>query len=138
MAAEGDTERVGVRTYVPRYQREAWEREAESMDMSRAEYVRTMVQAGRRSFDFGSSEERATSSPAEGDEDDATPGVDDLEDRLLDLLESGDHYSWEELVAGLTDDIEDRLEETLGELQRRNQVQYSGRHGGYTLTDDGE
>lgn len=134
--AESDTERVGVRTYVPEYQREKWDRDAEELGMSRAEFVRTMVQAGRRSFDFDGSE------PTDGEESEdpstrgSTPRVNALEDQLLDLLDSDAHLSWDDLVAGLTDDIEDRLEETLDELQRRNRVQYNGRHGGYTLVDN--
>lgn len=133
--AETDTERVGVRTYVPRYQREAWDRDAAELDMSRAEFVRTMVQAGRRSFDLIDSESTADTDEDTGDRD-STPGVHGLEDQLLGLLESDGHLSWDELVAGLTDDIEDRLEETLDELQRHNRVQYNGRRGGYTLVDD--
>jgi len=134
--AETDTERVGVRTYVPRYQRETWDRDAEELDMSRAEFVRAMVQAGRRSFDL-----EGSTSENESDHDDAgvrgpTPGVHGLEDQLLDLLETDGYLSWDELVAGLTDDIEDRLEESLDELQQHNRVQYNGRRGGYTLVDD--
>ena len=37
--------------------------------------------------------------------------------------------------SALTDDIEDRLESTLQELQSKGRVVYSGRHGGYTLAE---
>lgn len=134
--AETDTERVGVRTYVPRYQRDEWDREAAELDMSRAEFVRTMVQAGRKSFDLDGSASGTGVDHEDTDIQGHTPGVHGLEDRLLDLLDTDDHLSWEELVAGLTDDIEDRLEESLDELQRNNRVQYNGRRGGYTLVDD--
>jgi hypothetical protein len=134
--AETDAERVGVRTYVPQYQRDEWDRDAEELDMSRAEFVRVMVQAGRRSFDLGGSASETTDTHEDTDDQDATPGVHGLEERLLDILDTDDHLSWEELVAGLTDDIEDRLEEALDELQRHNRVQYNGRRGGYTLVDD--
>lgn len=131
---EADTERVGVRTYVPRHQRDEWDRDADELGMSRAEFVRTMVQAGRRGFELDDSQsgsgDDGESTVARG----STPGGHGLEDRLLDLLD-GEHRSWNELVSGLTDDIEDRLEESLEELQRRNRVQYSGRRGGYTLID---
>jgi len=131
--AEADTDRVGVRTYVPRYQRDEWDRNADELGMSRAEFVRTMVQAGRRGFEF---DDPGTEGDAERTAvHDATPRGHGFEDLLLDLLD-GEHRSWNELVAGLTDDIEDRLEESLTELQRRNRVQYNGRHGGYTLIDD--
>jgi len=134
--AETDTERVGVRTYVPQYQRDEWDRNAEELGMSRAEFVRTMVQAGRRSFDLSDASSGAEHGSEGTDVEGDTPGVQALEDRLLDLLENGEHRSWEELVAGLTDDIEDRLEDALDELQRTNRVQYNGRRGGYTLVTD--
>jgi hypothetical protein len=64
--------------------------------------------------------------------------VQGLETRLLEVLDTGSHHSWDDLIAALTDDIEDRLEAALTDLQEQNRVQYSGRHGGYTLVDDGE
>lgn len=134
--AESDVERVGVRTYVPEYQREKWDRHAEELGMSRAEFVRTMVQAGRRGFDFDGLEQRDGSNPEQPAEDPSTPGVNGLEDQLLELLDSEEYLSWDELVDGVTDDIEERLEERLDELQRHNRVQYNGRRGGYTLVDD--
>lgn len=151
MAAE-DTERVSVSTYVPAYQRATWEAEAESMNVSRSEYVRLMIQAGRRSFDLDSPESGAESpspegsaasdsardgaDPEEGGDPAANPGGNVLEDRVLGLLAEGTYLEWEELVAGLTDDIEERLDDVLGELQTANRVRYSGRHGGYTVVTD--
>jgi hypothetical protein len=130
MATEND-ERVTVQTYVPASQREVWGREAEQLDMSRAEYVRSMVQAGRRSFDLDGTAEEPPS-------DRSNPGGQGLEDRVLEILESEGYCDWEELVAGLTDDVEDRLAVALDELQAADRVRYSGRHGGYTVVDDGE
>lgn len=128
---DGDTERVSVRTYVPAYQREAWDREAESMDMSRAEYVRTMVQRGRH-------ESLLDDDPPEDRSGDATPGGEPIEDRILGVLRRGEYVDWDELVAGVTGDIEDRVDDALDQLQDANRVRYSGRHGGYTLVDDGD
>ncbi|WP_255196136.1 DUF5805 domain-containing protein [Halorarius litoreus] len=138
MDSEQDTGRTAVRTYVPEYQKSEWKRHADELGMSQAEFVRTMVQAGRRGFEFEGMSDQSSSKPAEDHSPDVTPGVDGLERQVLELLESGSHLSWEELVAGLTDDIEDRLDETLGELQQENRIQYSGRHGGYTVVGDGE
>lgn len=56
-----------------------------------------------------------------------------VEDRVVDILESDEFYDWDELVAALTDDVEERLEDALQELQADGEVQYSGRNGGYTL-----
>lgn len=134
-AEETDTERVTVQTYVPAYQRETWAREAEELDMSRAEYVRMMVQAGRRSFDLDGGD---SSTASDGDVPDANPRGNGLEDRVLAILDSEGYCDWEELVAGLTDDVEDRLDEALSRLQAEGRVQHSGRHGGYTVVDDGD
>ena len=121
-----DTERTTIRTQVPVYQEEEWCAHADDLDMSRSEFVRSMVQAGRRGFDpeIGSPEGRST---------DATPGVDDLETRVLDALDE-EFRSWDELVGSLTEDLESRLETTLRRLQREGRVQYNGRQGGYVLT----
>ena len=132
MSSEG--ERVSVQTYVSSNQRELWREEADDLDMSQAEYVRTMIQAGRRSFDLnteGGSLNTDSSNSVEARSPDATPRGDGLKDRVQEILADGEYYEWDELLAELTDDIEERLEETLQELQSNNEVQYSGRHGGY-------
>ena len=156
---EVETTRKSVKTFVPAYQKAEWKRHADELDMSQSEFVRTMVQAGRRDFDLESvavsaSEEDAgengdttggadtaetTDTTGESDAPDATTG-DDLDDHVLSVLSASDHLSWEELLDELTNSIEDRLEETLQQLQRDNRVQYSGRRGGYTLVagDDGD
>jgi hypothetical protein len=118
---------VPVKTYVPPYQKERWREHADRLGMSQSEFVRTMVQAGRR--DFTVPERTASEEPAEG----ASSG---LEPRVKDALSGDEHRSWDDLVDRLTDDIEDRLEEALAELQEANAVQYSGRHGGYTLVEE--
>lgn len=127
--SESDTERKVVKTYVPAYQRAQWREHADELAMSQSEFVRLMIQAGRCDFDLDDESGQGRS----GDE---TPRVDDLEDRVLDVLDAG-HCSWDELVEALTEDIEERLETTLQHLQRENRIQYSGRHGGYTIEDDG-
>jgi hypothetical protein len=138
-----DTERVSVNTYVPAYQREKWDDHAEELDMSRSEFLRTMVQAGRRHFDpdSDSAEIAVESADAADDEttDERPAGTDtsqsagDLEKRVVEILETEQFLTWDQLVAELTDDIEERLETTLEHLQSSNRIRYSGRNGGYTL-----
>ena len=123
-------DRVSVQTYVPAGQRDRWREEADEFDMSQAEYVRTMVQAGRRGFDLVDGGDEPASP-------DTTPGVDGLKTRVLAVLEERDAVDWDALLAGVTDDIEERLDETLEELQDENRVRYSGRQGGYTVVEDG-
>ena len=147
-----DTSRKTVKTFVPAYQKDAWKRHADGLDMSQSEFVRTMVQAGRRDFELepsassgaapgtrenaadesGDSPEASSNGGATGASSAAGP---DLEEQIVSILVDADHLSWDELLAKLTDDIEDRLEETLQQLQTENRVQYSGRHGGYAVVE---
>ncbi|WP_293029078.1 DUF5805 domain-containing protein [Natronococcus sp.] len=129
MADSMDTSKSSVRTYVPTYQKEEWQSHADDLGMSQSEFLRTMVQAGRRGFQ-GEREEPGSR--------DADPRGNALETRLLELL-SSDTYTWDELLEAVSDDIESRLDDTLEDLQAENRVRYSGRHGGYTIVgDDGE
>lgn len=135
MADEEDaTSRKTVKTFVPAYQKDEWKRHADELDMSQSEFVRTMVQAGRRDFEIESIETSLSASDSDSDDSDAgaTDG-EELDEHVLSVLSASEHLSWDELLDELTNSIEDRLEETLQQLQRNNRVQYSGRHGGYTL-----
>ncbi len=137
MADDGE-ERTSVRTYVPKYQKENWQSHADELDMSQSEFVRTMVQAGRSGFEPPESETAGDSASAEETEPrspDANPRGSGLKDRVVEALADGDHCDWDDLVAALTDDIEQRLDETLQELQSEGRVRYSGRHGGYVLDE---
>ncbi len=136
-----DTSRTSVKTYVPAYQKTQWKAHADELGMSQSEFVRTMVQAGRRGF--GASPEELQEPP------NAEPGTTEqtdsaaqqpaetgaLGDRVLTLLEREGTLSWDDLVEALTDDIEERLDDTMAELQDESKVRYSGRHGGYTLSE---
>lgn len=128
-----DDDRVSIKVHIPRWQKKKWVDHAGQLDMTQSEFVRSMVQAGRRGF--GCTE---PDTPVETDTSDATPGVDDLETRVLEVLHGSGYLTWDDLLAGVTDDIEERLEDTLDALQEDNQLKYSGRNGGYTLvgTDD--
>jgi len=135
-----DTERVTVRTYVPKYQRDRWDAEAERLDMSRSEFVRSMVQAGRSGFFEGdaTTEESVTGGGEDttgGDGPAETGQAADLETQVVETLTDSGHLSWDELLGAVTDDIEDRLEATLQDLQAADRVRYSGRNGGYTLDE---
>ncbi|PSQ27476.1 hypothetical protein BRD03_06710 [Halobacteriales archaeon QS_9_68_17] len=138
MSSDGDeTERTVVKTYVPRYQKETWTDHADELDMSQSEFVRTMVQAGRRGFDGGASErpDPGGSSPDDDVSTGTYDGGDGLDDRVLSVLDGEEYLDWEALVEALTGDIESRLEDVLQELQSRDEVRYSGRHGGYARVE---
>jgi len=107
-----------VKTYVPEYQKDEWREHADDLDMSLSEFVRTMVQAGRRGF-------------LDGDGD---PDRGDLEANVLDALADGVR-SWDELRDHLVEDVESDLETALNSLQDQGQIRYSGREGGYTRVE---
>jgi len=130
-------DRVSVQTYVPTAQRQAWRDEADEMDMSQAEYVRSMVQAGRRSFELGDGESTGGGTGEGAGSPDANPGGNGLKDRVLDILEYDGVADWEDIRAAVTDDIDDRLEEALSELQIEDTIRYSGRRDGYVVVEDG-
>jgi len=137
---ERDTSRTVVKTYVPAYQRAEWDEHAEELDMSRSEFVRSMVQAGRRGFEGTQlptqedtshedhrQHEPETSTRAEGSGD-----TESLERAVIDALSPEEYRSWDELVEVVTDDVEQRLEQTLQELQADGTIRHSPRNGGYT------
>jgi hypothetical protein len=147
-ADERSTDQTVVKTYVPAYQRDVWDDHAEELGMSRSEFVRTMVQAGRRGF-TGQTGEGTADEPGGGPDEQADDGDDgtaesrdgsetrpepaDLEAAVLATLSADEFLSWEDLREAVTDDIEARLEEALQSLQARDRIRYSGRNGGYTL-----
>ena len=128
MAADGaDTDRTAVKTYVPSYQKAVWQAHADDLDMSQSEFVRTMVQAGRREFELD---------PVEPEDSGSDPGGQGLEDRVLEILRDEGAMSWDELLSTVTENIEDALDDALDDLQSENRIKYSGRAGGYTLLED--
>lgn len=130
MADEDDRTRTAVKTYVPQYQKSEWKAHADSLEMSQAEFIRTMVQAGRNGFKFESNAPNL-----EGGSDRSHPGGDGLKTRLLETLFSQPHMSWENLVAELSGDFEDRLEDAISELESENKIRYNPRKGGYEALD---
>ena len=135
-ATDEEGERATVMTYVPAYQKERWKEHAEELGMSQSEFVRTMVQAGRRDFEVSGGPFRDDNprggDAEEGDADEADP----FDRRVIDALAASEFRSWGELLEALTADTEDRLEAALQRLQSDGKVQHSGRHGGYTLTEE--
>lgn len=115
-------DRAVMKTYVPPGQKSEWRKHADRLDMSQSEFLRTMVQAGRRGFLTG---------PEEGGSSGSNPGGNGLEERVLEALSNGDVLSWDELVSELSGDFEDRLEETIQSLSEAGKIQHAPREGGY-------
>ena len=119
MTTEDTSSRVVVKTYVSNHQKEIWERHAEELGMSMSEFLRTMVQSGRQPFD-----------PPEDQSSDENPRGNDLKTVILDILETR-NASWDELYDAVAGDIEEQLDETLGELQQNGKIIHSGKTNEY-------
>lgn len=137
-----DTERAVVTTYVPAYQKGEWEAHADSMDMSLSEFVRSMVQAGRRGF---GDQQQSTQSDADrsrqasdGDQPASTRPTPGVEPRkmVLQALEEHEPLEWDELVRKSIGDLEDDVEEAIEGLQQENLIMHSGRQGGYVRVEE--
>lgn len=124
---DADVEKTAVKTYVPPEQKSTWREHADDLDMSQSEFLRTMVQAGRRDF---------LSDVEEGGSTGSNPGGDALEDRVLESVSADDVVSWDELVATLSGDFEDRLDEAVQSLTEAGRIRHDPRQGGYTLQED--
>ena len=135
MTETTDSERTRVQTYVPAYQKATWEEHAEELGMTRSEFVRTMVQAGRRGFTLAGDSATTTDS-SEGPSSDSNPQGERTEHMVVEHLSEEGPLDWDELLDRLTEDVESRLDEALTTLQDANRLRYSGRDGGYVLTDE--
>jgi hypothetical protein len=120
-----------VKTYVPAYQREEWDERADELGMSRSEFVKAMVQAGKRGFEGREPPDQSPeNAPPTTNTESST-----IEATVLDVLSTEGYLGWSELVDEVSGDLENRLEDTLQDLQSRDRVRYSGRHGGYTVEE---
>lgn len=131
-----DTDRTRVQTYVPAYQKDVWQDHAEDLGMTQSEFVRTMVQAGRRGF-LSKERKSGRESDSSGEASSAAdPRGTRTEETVVELLSNEGALDWDQLLTRLTADVEDHLDEALVELQDANRLRYSGRDGGYVLTDE--
>ncbi|QLG26977.1 hypothetical protein HUG10_05225 [Halorarum halophilum] len=134
--SDPDTDRTEVRVKLPRYQKEEWADDADDLDMSQAEFVRTMVQAGRSDLGLEADTAPQATASAEPTSEGVDPRGGGLEERILRVLRQEEAMSWDDLLEEVVGDLEDRLDETMGELQQSGRVRFSGRDGGYVLTDE--
>lgn len=145
-----DTDSAVVTTYVPAYQKAEWESHADDLGMSQSEFVRSMVQAGRRGFgtviegDDADVEVRvphtgrhnpSNNHVEKGVSTGSNPGG-ELSETLLQTLEENGPLSWNELVDDVVGDIEDRLNDAIYELQTENKITHSPRAGKYVLVGE--
>ncbi|WP_435130117.1 DUF5805 domain-containing protein [Halobaculum sp. D14] len=133
---DADTERTEVRVRLPAYQKAEWVSDADDLGMSQSEFVRTMVQAGRHDLNLDADESGGEAAETEHGSEGEDPGGGGLEDRVLGVLRQRGAMSWDDLLEAVAGDLEDRLDEAMADLQDDGTVRYSGRDGGYVVTDE--
>jgi len=131
-----ESDPVTVSTRIPKAQRDRWREDADALDMSQSEFVRAMVQAGRRGF----SSNGANGNAVETDVAAADPRGSDLRTAILDVLRREGELEWAEIADAVIGDVEDDVEGELLALQARDEVRHSPQRGTYAVAGepDGE
>lgn len=131
-AATEETERVAVKTYVPRYQKEIWADHADELDMSQSEFVRTMVQAGRTGFSGDTGKDGDASDGETADPPSPTDAPNDLHEAILAIVEREGPVGKDELIGAFEETIVDVLEE----LNEDGKIQWDVQANGYVAPTD--
>lgn len=105
MSSDTEEQQVSAKTYIPSYQLTAWESDANAREMSTSEFIRTMVQAGRKGFG---------DTPSAGPH----PGGSGLERTLQDLL-ADEPMTLDELLA----ELERKTEQTLEQCKENGRIE---------------
>ena len=116
MSHSSTQDRVVVKTTIPREQKERWAADAETLDMSQSEFIRTMVQAGRSAID---------GFVLEGPPDHSDPRGNVLERVVLEIL--SEPLSFDELEQQCTEQFPQILEDIVANLHERGMIDYTPR-----------
>lgn len=103
-----------IKLSVPEHLCEKWDEEVDKYADSRSEFIRMMVEAGRKEFHAIESEVDESS---------------DLKQTVLEIVASQDGASTEEILDELEDDILEELET----LDEEGEIKYSPHKGGYII-----
>lgn len=137
MEADRD-ERTAVKTYVPAYEKDEWAEHADEFDMSLSEFVRSMVQAGRRGFEGGtdaSIEVDSEATPVEPPSPGSAPQGRDVETHVLEILRSEPRPA-DEVVEAVIGDFREEVYDALQSLQDDGRVRHDARSDGYRVVVD--
>lgn len=111
---------------VPAYQREIYDDEADQLGFdSRAAYIRSMINAGRR--DFGLNPKGSTQDSASLDAL--------IEARITTLLQDADGLTKDEVVAELEAEIEAVATDVLDRLDDDGTIDYDVQQNGFVMND---
>lgn len=120
-------DRTSARVYLSQAEKTDWEAHADELDMSLAEFIRTMVNAGRREFDL---------EPVEIGSHTTNPWGETLEKEVQELLEERGPATVADIHDDLDDVPDDRIDEHLQTLQDHGRIEHIGPGKGYALTAD--
>ena len=102
----------------PPYQFKEWREEAEREDISRSEWIRYRVEAGRKQL-----------ADLDPQTDDTTDGG--LRTTVLDSVPEGEAVATDEIVTTVLGPLEDEIYDILEELNDAGEIGYDPREGGY-------
>ncbi len=131
-----ETERVRIQTYIPAYQKDNWSTDADQMDMSLSEFIRTMVQAGRHEFNLTNETSQEPTAVTTTHQLIANGDGRDLQEYIIETIEQNGPQEWDELLVDLTEVIEADLQDAVESLKDDDVIQHSGPDGGYLFEDD--
>jgi len=109
-----------VQVTVPDHQLEEWDELAEENDMSRSMFVRACVEAGRRQL--------AELEPTESESNSK-----ELESDIINVVSENNGISADNLVAEVTEPIEEEIYKKIEKLDGEGRLAYSPRKGGYVV-----
>lgn len=112
-----------------------WVEEADDSDVSRSEWFRRLVRAGRRQWGYDHIEEpdEPEMNLEEPSSDDNS--IDDLEAAILRNLSTTDGVDQEELTQLLLDDLQEQMETTLQSLKDDGKVDIDLTKGGWVKVE---
>lgn len=116
------SDRAAVRTYIPEHQKEEWDEDADSLDMSRSEFIRCMVQAGRHGFDL----------LPESVEEPANDGGERNVEFVLEALREEPYLSFDQLLERGEAELANRLDT----LMEAGVIRYRPRRDGFVIVDE--
>jgi hypothetical protein len=121
-----------VRLHVADHEKEKWEKEAEEMDISKAQYFRRMIRSGRRQW--GYTEENDTNRgelQLKNPENTPTDSDSNIKTTIKRNLSTTEGVSEEEIAEIVYQDLADQIGELLVELKEEGEADYDPTKGGW-------
>lgn len=112
-----------------------WVEEADDSDVSRSEWFRRLVRAGRRQWGYDHVEEPDEPGMNLDEPSSDNDSIDDLEAAILRNLSTSEGVDQEELAELLLDDLQEQMETALQSLKDDGKVDIDLTKGGWVKTE---